>query len=30
MNLQSLNFGLDETLLALRDSIAAFCAKEIA
>lgn len=30
MNLQSLNFGLDETLIALRDSIAAFCAKEIA
>ncbi|WP_353173365.1 isovaleryl-CoA dehydrogenase [Acinetobacter rudis] len=30
MNLQSINFGLDETLLALRDSVAAFCAKEIA
>ena len=30
MNLQSLNFGLDETLLALQDSISAFCAKEIA
>ena len=27
--LQSLNFGLDETLIALRDSVAAFCAKEI-
>ena len=30
LNLQTLNFGLDETLLALRDSVAAFCAKEIA
>ena len=30
MHLQSLDFGLDETLIALRDSIAAFCAKEIA
>ena len=30
MTLQSLNFGLDETLIALRDSVAAFCAKEIA
>ena len=30
MILQSLDFGLDETLIALRDSIAAFCAKEIA
>ncbi|AOA59743.1 isovaleryl-CoA dehydrogenase [Acinetobacter larvae] len=30
MNLHSINFGLDETLLALRDSVAAFCAKEIA
>src|SRR5690554_586126 len=30
MNLQSLDFGLDETLIALRDSVAAFCAKEIA
>ncbi len=29
MTLQSLNFGLDETLIALRDSVAAFCAKEI-
>ena len=29
MNLQSLDFGLDETLIALRDSVAAFCAKEI-
>ena len=28
LNLQTLNFGLDETLLALRDSVAAFCAKE--
>ena len=28
MNLQSLDFGLDETLIALRDSVAAFCAKE--
>src|SRR5690606_26682223 len=25
-----LDFGLDETLIALRDSVAAFCAKEIA
>ena len=30
MNLRSLNFGLDETLIALQDSVAAFCAKEIA
>ncbi len=30
MNLKSLNFGLDETLIALRDSVSAFCAKEIA
>ena len=30
MNLQSLDFGLDETLIALRDSVATFCAKEIA
>ena len=29
MTLQSLSFGLDETLIALRDSVAAFCAKEI-
>ena len=29
MTLQSLNFGLDETLIALRDSVEAFCAKEI-
>ncbi|MDU5497466.1 MAG: hypothetical protein E6088_07515, partial [Acinetobacter baumannii] len=26
MNLRSLNFGLDETLIALQDSVAAFCA----
>lgn len=30
MNLTSIDFGLDETLIALRDSVAAFCAKEIA
>ena len=30
MNLHSIDFGLDETLIALRDSVAAFCAKEIA
>lgn len=30
MDLQSLNFGLDETLTALRDSIKNFCNKEIA
>ena len=30
MNIRSINFGLDETLIALRDSVAAFCAKEIA
>ena len=30
MNLRSLNFGLDETLVALQDSVAAFSAKEIA
>ena len=29
MTFQSLTFGLDETLIALRDSVAAFCAKEI-
>lgn len=29
MNLTSINFGLDQTLIALRDSVAAFCAKEI-
>ena len=30
LSLQTLDFGLDETLLALRDSVAHFCAKEIA
>ncbi|HEX5382204.1 MAG TPA: acyl-CoA dehydrogenase family protein, partial [Acinetobacter sp.] len=30
LSLQTLSFGLDETLIALRDSVAAFCAKEIA
>lgn len=30
MNLHSIDFGLDDTLIALRDSVAAFCAKEIA
>lgn len=30
MNLTSINFGLDQTLIALRESVAAFCAKEIA
>jgi isovaleryl-CoA dehydrogenase len=29
MKLQSVNFGLDDTLITLRDSVAAFCAKEI-
>ena len=29
MNLHSINFGFDETLIALRDAVAAFCAKEI-
>lgn len=29
MNLRSLNFGLDETLIALQDSVAAFCARKL-
>lgn len=29
MNLQSLDFGLDETLIALRDSVAAFAPKKL-
>ncbi|MFN3072615.1 isovaleryl-CoA dehydrogenase [Acinetobacter sp. TY2] len=29
MNLQSIDFGLDDTLIALRDSVANFCSKEI-
>ncbi|OUY08949.1 isovaleryl-CoA dehydrogenase [Acinetobacter populi] len=30
MTFKTLNFGLDDTLLAFRDSVAAFCQKEIA
>lgn len=30
MNLKTLNFGLDETLLALQEEVRKFCAKEIA
>ena len=29
MNLQSIDFGLDDTLIALRDSVGNFCSKEI-
>ena len=29
MNLQSIDFGLDDTLIALRNSVANFCSKEI-
>ena len=30
LSLQTLDFGLNDTLLALRDAVAAFCKKEIA